>query len=230
MIAIVRSKTLSDARPVLDVVTSSGLAEHVVSVLSSEPGDSEIASDAGQISIETVYLPVFGWSLALNAGLRSISARRSKDDHILLLSTTVRPTIEELRTLMSAAEQPGASCGYALFEERREISYVLPRNTLIVWKRSVLQQLGPFDESLDDYAGMEDYEMVLRAFSRLGLLPNLGPTNVKIITPRQPVFESKLRRESEGIDIVNGKYERDDIAKVVAHLTSEMQRSKGKVG
>jgi hypothetical protein len=192
-----------------------------------------VASDAKRDSvntpglIKTLALPApvralpledYGWSKALNAGIRALPPRRDDDELALIVSTEVHVRPEELRLLLKAASTPGASCGYALFAGRAEPTYRLPRNTYIAWRRSVFRETGLFDESLDGDTGMEDYEMVLRSYASTRLLPFAGPRHVRLGPPPGTSLSDKLAWESRGVELIEARHPAWVVSEVRRHI------------
>src|SRR5687767_2959642 len=208
--AILRSFGTTRVLPLLESLSATGAVDSFT-----------VACDAGRDSVNTPELlksldlpePVralpledYGWSRALNAGLRSLPPQRGEDEWVLVVSNEVGVRPDELGLLLGAASTPGASCGYALFEGRREPTYRLPRNTYIAWRRGVFRDCGPFDESLDGDTGMEDYELVLRAYASARLLPFAGPRRVRLDPPPGAPLPDKLAWESRGVALIEARH------------------------
>lgn len=176
--------------------------------------------------INCVLLEDFGWAKALNAGLKSLPPISSADELVLTVSNEVEVTSPEIDLAISAALQDSSSCGYALFDGRREPSYSVPRNTFTIRRRNIFDRIGLFQESFDQRAGtgtgMEDYELVLRAFSVERLLPFVGPKAVKLI--RSPSNE-KLAWENEGIEIIERDYPTELVTEMRNHLYLQNRNS-----
>jgi len=176
--------------------------------------------------ISCILLEDFGWAKALNAGLKSLPPVSNEDELVMIVSNEVEITKSEIDLAIEAALQDCSSCGYALFEGRREPSYSVPRNTFTIRRRRIFDRIGVFRESFDQQTGtgtgMEDYEFVLRAFSVERLLPFVGPRAVKLI--RSPSNE-KLAWENKGIEIIEGEYPPELVAEMRNHLSLQNKRS-----
>lgn len=172
--------------------------------------------------INCIPLKTFGWARSLNAGLTSILSSYDKDELVLIISNHVRVRAPDLDSLMVAASRKAAACGYALFADRHEPSFLLPRNTCIVWRTAVFEHVGLFKEGYDQGAGtgtgMEDYEMVLRAFSKEGLLPFLGPAGVKL---ESDPSSAKIAWESRGIALIEKEYGQEVVLQMRKHLSEQ---------
>jgi hypothetical protein len=172
--------------------------------------------------INCIPLKTFGWARWLNAGLTSILSSSDKDELVLIISNHVRVRTAELDSLTAAASRESAACGYALFADRHEPSFLVPRNTCIVWRAAVFERVGLFKEVYDQDGGtgtgMEDYEMVLRAFSKEGLLPFLGPAGVKL---ESDPSSAKLDWENRGISLIEKEYSQDVIFQLREHLSGQ---------
>ena len=145
------------------------------------------------LPIKTIELENYGWSKALNAAIEQLEPSEVSNitEFIMPISNEVIIEPEHFELLIDAAKQENASCGYALFKDRYESSYSIPRNTCIIWKRSVLSTIGDFDEHLDNLGGMEDYDMVLRANNHLGLLPFAAKKRIGLIVRNPEGFQKK---------------------------------------
>lgn len=172
--------------------------------------------------IQVVLLEQYGWSKALNAGIKSLPVADVKvPEFVMPVSDEVMIEPEHIRLLLEAASQRNAFCGYALFQERYETSYSVPRNTCVVWKRSPLLSMGLFDERLDSQGGMEDYEMILRAFDRLQLLPFAAKKRVGLVV-RDPVsFPQKVAMEEHAIRAIEAHYSEEVVNTIRAHLRNQ---------
>jgi hypothetical protein len=171
--------------------------------------------------IITVPLENYGWSKAINAGIRSLPPIRNDQEMVMVVSNEVQILPGEVDLLRRSASLPQASCGYALFEGRDEPTYRLPRNTFIIWKRSVFEEVGLFDENLDDDTGMEDYDMVLRAYHLSQLLPFIGPKSVRIGPRLENNMAEKLAWESRGVEIVERRYPPALVSKMREHIRNQ---------
>jgi len=171
--------------------------------------------------IFTVFLERFGWSKALNAGIRSLTTSVDKQELIMMVSNEVKIVPRELKLLIRASSLDNSSCGYALFKGRTEPTYRLPRNTFCIWKRRIFEEIGLFDERLDEDTGMEDYDMIIRAYNHSQLLPFIGPKNVQIELPSNLNLAEKLNRENRGVGIIERRYPDMVVRKIREHIESQ---------
>lgn len=176
------------------------------------------------IPIVLVPLEEYGWSRALNAGIRALPPIRHYDELVMMVSNGVRIIPGEVSLMKQAALKQDASCGYALFEGRDELTYRMPRNTFIVWRRKLFEEAGLFDERLDTDTGMEDYDMVLRACQHTNRLPYIGPKNARIQLRSDIDLTAKLGWEARGVQLVEKRYPRDLVMKVRDHIRRENEK------
>lgn len=179
-----------------------------------------IMERAFKTPIQIISLQDYGWSRAINAGLHALPPITENKELVLLVSNEVEIEPREIEQLKEAALSEHASCGYALFKNRTEPSYRLPRNTCAVWRRSLFDEIGYFDEELDSRGGMEDYEMVLRAYSQKELLPRIGAKDVKldIDDKRMP---GKLKMEMKAIAFIERQFLEKAVMKVNGQILKE---------
>lgn len=163
----------------------------------------------------------YGWAKALNSGIRSLPTLKNKKELVLVVSNEIQINKNELSLLKQKAVSNNASCGYSLFKSRDEPTYRVPRNTYIVWQRQIFEEVGLFDESLDDSTGMEDYEMVLRSYANNRRLPFLGAKNVDLKLRIETNLEKKLEWELRGIKIIEKNYPNNLIDKIKLHLEQQ---------
>jgi len=157
--------------------------------------------------IQPILLENYGWSKALNVAIDNLPlVDASASEFVMPISNEVMIEPEDFQLLLDAANQEKASCGYALFKKRYEPSYSIPRNTCIVWKRNLLSTIDPFKECLDNHGGMEDYEMVLRVFDRLGLLPFAAKRRIGLIIRDPENFLEKIKNEEDTIKKIEEHY------------------------
>jgi hypothetical protein len=228
--AILRSYELLNALPLINQLNATHMINYITVVINSE----EDHIDATRLlkpfdfstPIFTVFLERFGWSKALNAGIRSLPTSANEQEFVLMVSNEVKIIPQELNLLIKAASLDNSSCGYALFKDRTEPTYRLPRNTFCIWKRKIFEEIGFFDESLDGDTGMEDYDMVLRAFKSSKLLPFIGPKNVRIELPPDLNLAEKLEWENRGVEIIERRYPDTVVREVRKHI--EYQNEGGK--
>jgi hypothetical protein len=175
------------------------------------------------LPIKTIELENYGWSKALNAAIEQLepSGIASDTEFIMPISNEVMIEPEHFGLLIDAAEQKNASCGYALFKYRYKLSYSIPRNTCMVWKRSVLSMLGNFDEKLDNLGGMEDYDMILRAFNLLRLLPFVAKKRIGLIVRDPENYQKKIKLEEHAIKEIETHYPKDTVKNLKEHLKSQ---------
>lgn len=172
--------------------------------------------------IQVVLLERHGWSKALNAGIESLPVADAEvPEFVMPVSNEVMIEPEHVRLLLEAASQGNASCGYALFQERYETSYSVPRNTCAVWKRSLLLSIGLFDDNLDSQGGMEDYEMTLRAFDRLQLLPFAAKKRIGLVVRDPMMFPQKVAMEEHAIRATEARYSEEVVNTIRAHLRNQ---------
>lgn len=175
--------------------------------------------------IRIISLEQYGWSKALNAAIESLPAADAEvPAFVMPISNEVMIEPDEIGMLLEAALHEGASCGYAVFEGRCEPSYRVPRNTCAVWNRNLFLTIGLFDEDLDDGIGMEDYEMVLRAFDRMRLLPFAIGRRVKLLLRDPASFQQKIAAEEQAINAIGERYSQEVVRKVQAHLEGFRQK------
>lgn len=172
--------------------------------------------------IQAILLDEYGLSKALNAAIRSLpGADERVPEFVMPISNEVVIEPEHIRLLLEPASRAQASCGYALFQERHETSYSVPRNTCAVWKLSLLLSMGLFDERLDSQGGMEDYEMILRIFDCLQLLPFAAKKRIGLLT-RDPVsFSQKVAMEEQSIRTIEAGYSEEVVNSMRAHLKDQ---------
>lgn len=172
--------------------------------------------------VQVVMLEHYGWSKALNAAIKSLPNEDFKiPEYIMPVSNEVMIKPENIRKLLELASEEGTSCGYALFKSRFEPSYRVPRNTFAIWKRRLFSSIGLFDETLDRCGGMEDYEMTLRAFSRLRLVPLTPKQRIGLIIRDQGAFPQKIANEENAMKTVESYYSADVIREVRKHLETQ---------
>ena len=164
----------------------------------------------------------YGWAKALNTAIVSLSALGSTaNEFIMAISNEVRIEPDGIEMLLHVASKDGASCGYALFEGRDEPSYTVPRNTCAIWNMLLFSTVGEFDERLDSAGGMEDYEMVMRAFDRLHLLPFAAERRMELLIRDPVTFAQKLSAEERAMKTIDMRYSDGVLKTLKAHLTSE---------
>lgn len=169
--------------------------------------------------IQVIQLNEYGWSKALNTAVMSLPATDARvPEFVMPISNEVMIEPDQIQMLLRVASQKGVSCGYVLFQGRCETSYSVPRNTCAIWKRSLFSTIGLFDERLDNNFGMEDYEMVLRAFDRLRLLPFPGEKRIRLVMPDPTSFPQKIAMEERAIKIIEASYPEEVVNTVRAHL------------
>lgn len=176
------------------------------------------------LPIRTIELENYGWSKALNTAIAQLepSDIYSVTEFIMPISNEVIIEPEHFELLIDAAKQENASCGYALFKDRYEFSYSIPRNTCMIWKRSVLSMIGGFDEHLDNLGGMEDYDMVLRAYNLLGLLPVAAKKRIGLIVRDPGNFQKKVKLEEQVIKEIEEHYSKEIIDNMKEHFQSQI--------
>ncbi|MEK6898285.1 MAG: glycosyltransferase family A protein [Nanoarchaeota archaeon] len=157
--------------------------------------------------IETRVLENYGWSKALNEGLR-MSTPKGDYETRLIISNEVNPTQEQLMEMQKQVlVGNGIASGvyglfstgsYSLFDGREEPTYLVPRNTCTLWRSDAMRGFT-FNEKLDSQAGMEDVYMGLQIYDKTKLLPSLGPTDVKLSIRQGVNLEEKTFKERETI-------------------------------
>lgn len=225
--AILRSYNTSKVLALVTQLSSTGMVDHITVVINSRKDRINTVTLLKSFDWPKPVLAVpigeYGWSQALNAGLRSLPPPVDNRELVMMVSNEVEIMHEEVESLIRAARLENASCGYALFRGRMEPTYQLPRNTFIIWKRRLFGEIGLFDQSLDNDIGMEDYDMVLRAFESKQLLPFLGCKNVSLkLRPGNNLAE-KLGLESRGVAIVEQRHP----IEVVSHVRTHIQMQNG---
>ncbi len=222
MFAILRSYNTRRVLNLIGRLATTGVINHFTVVINAKKDhiDTPKLLDDFECSIPIVALPLenYGWSKALNAGIRSLPPIKTEQELVMVVSNEVQVVDREVVMLKGAAASARASCGYALFEDRTEPTYRLPRNTYIVWKRRVLQELNLFDESLDQDLGMEDYEMVLRAFRYKQLLPFIGSRSSKLDLSAHANLEGKREREVRAVAAIEERYPKELVDEIRTHI------------
>lgn len=188
------------------------LSSLVVVVRADEPRPVAARTVATPLQIRAIEH--WGWARALNAGLRALP---TDDESVLIVSNEVEVTAPLLDNLAEAAARSASSCGYAAFVGRDEPSYQVPRNTCAIWSRAVFE-LGEFDERLDDDTGMEDYEMVVRAYCARRLLPRRASLRATIHVRADVDQAAKVAREVRGMRLIEARYPAADIGALQRHL------------
>lgn len=171
-------------------------------------------------SVPIFILPLknYGWSKAINFGLINLPKKTAKNELVMIISNEVIINIDNINELQTAALKDDSSCGYALFKNRKESTYLLPRNTCIIWKRNIFEKIELFNEKLDNKGGMEDYEMILRAYMEKKLLPYLG-TKSAIFNIRTIVdFNKKIEIESESKSEIEKYFPKEVVKSVREHI------------
>ena len=172
--------------------------------------------------IQVILLDEYGWSKALNAAIKSLPAANvGTPEFVMPLSNEVMIEPDHIELLLRSASAESASCGYALFQGRHEISYSVPRNTCTIWKRILFSSIGLFDERLDSQGGMEDYELVLRAFDRLRLLPYVAEKRIGLVVRDPTGFPQKVAMEENAARTIEAGYPKEVVNTVRAHLRSQ---------
>lgn len=222
MFTILRSY---NSRKILDLIgqlTATGMTNHFTVVIDAKKDaiDTPRLLDdfESAIPIVALSLETYGWSKALNAGIRSLPPMKTEQELVMIVSNEVQIIPQEISMLKDAATRANASCGYALFDGRTEPTYRLPRNTYIVWKRRVVEDLNLFDETLDQDLGMEDYEMVLRAFRLRQLLPYAGPKSSKLDLSSYANLEEKRAREVRAVAAIEQRYPQEVVERIRTHI------------
>ncbi|GAI78355.1 unnamed protein product, partial [marine sediment metagenome] len=162
------------------------------------------------LPIKVIQLTEYGWSKALNVAIQSLPITDvSNDEFVMPISNEVLIEPDQIQMLLRVASQEDASCGYALFEGRYELSYSVPRNTCAIWKRSLFSTICYFNERLDNEGGMEDYDMVLCAFNRFHLLPFPSEERIKLVVRDPEHFAQKIAVEERAIKAIEIRYPKD---------------------
>jgi hypothetical protein len=228
MHTILRTFNSTKVLELIRLLSTAGLTTHFTVVINSKEdriGTKRLLRDVDSaIPISLVTLDEYGWSRALNAGLRSLPPVSRDDELVMMVSNDVKAMPQEIKLLKEAALVEDASCGYALFEGRTEATYELPRNTFVVWRRRLFEEIGLFDESLDRDTGMEDYDMVLRAFKHCKRLPFLGPKNVRLEQRTDVNLADKLAWETRGVQMIEERYSKDVVEKVRNHIRHQNEQ------
>jgi len=149
--------------------------------------------------VKIVELVNYGWSKALNAGIK-ISLNNKSSKYILIVSNEVKikqSYIDELIKMHQLYSNISAS--YMQFKDRDEFNYKIPRNTAILWKKEIFTKVGFFNENLDTKGGMEDFELILRAYKRLNLIPYLIEQKTTIDIKSKKQLQKKLKNELSSI-------------------------------
>jgi hypothetical protein len=229
MHAILRSFNDPRVTEIIDSLEATGQVSDVWVAINSEVDRVDTAkllrSYAGGLNVTPVPLENYGWSKALNTCLRMLMEKAPGNDRVLIISNQVNFTAREVKDLAHAAAANEASCGYALFSERREPTYLMPRNTFIVWKQSVFTEVGMFDESLDEDTGMEDVDLALRIYERRGALPFLGARNVSLELNRHLDFAEKLEWEKRGVEKIEKRFAPELVENFLRHIASQNKES-----
>ena len=171
---------------------------------------SLLAPLAAVHNVDIVALAPYGWSRALNAGMSRLMAE-PQITHVLCVSDDAVPTPDSLEAMTRAVD--GASCVYPDYR-RPEPPYRIPRNTCVIWNADVWHGLGGFDESLDNGAGMEDYDMALRAYSELALAPRRVAAVVDLSHRTGPTFARKTTAESKAMTTIAARHDPEALVRV----------------
>ena len=161
----------------------------------------------------------YGWSIALNTGIEALS---SECNLVLAISNGVQLDFTSFEKLKDKTQEKRSSCGYSTFEDRREFSFKVPRNTCALWNRQVFNSVGLFDESLDSAGGMEDYDLTLKAYIQEGLFPRLGVKNLRNIS-YHAISPKKLYNESEAIKSIESRYSEEKVSELKTYLENQLQ-------
>lgn len=116
------------------------------------------------LDIELIRLENYGWSKGLNAAIKKAAFDHHTYQYLFSVSNEVTITEEIVRNMVGKTESTLVSCAYVLFKGRKERSYSIPRNTCCLWPMALFSKIGFFNEVYDNSNGMEDYDMVLRAY------------------------------------------------------------------
>lgn len=225
--AILRSYNNPEVLKLIDRLALSNSIDNLIVVINSK--EDRINTRKIIIShncpIPIIIIPVenYGWSKAINAGIVSLPPKTYENELIMVVSNEALLSQKDISLLKEVALLDGSSCGYALFKDRKETTYCLPRNTCIIWKRSIFHDVGYFNEELDKKGGMEDYDMVLRAYMEKGLLPFIGPKSVNLNNRQAVNYKEKLVIEKNAVAEIEKNYPLEIVAKVKKHI--ELQNS-----
>jgi hypothetical protein len=200
-----------------------GLASVGVLVIASSQDAQQSGEppDVGSSPLLIVRLERFGWSYGLNAGLLALQAHDRSPDMVLCVSVDAIPTPQAFLLMESSLRNGTWSCAFPSYG-LSERSYRVPRNTCAMWPMSLFQQLGMFDQSLDGGQGMEDYDLALRAYSRLLRLPLRVPATVDLRHRRGEGFAARTDREEKQMISIASRYPPVDVAAVHACLEIEV--------
>jgi hypothetical protein len=222
--AILRTYNNANVFCIIDNLVRTRLVERIIVVIDATRDSltaSIIRRQKRLVNIIVAEINDYGWALALNHGLQLLPCGGDNEELVLIISNEVRINLRQLKLLIRAALSPEASCGYALFRSRKESTYLIPRNTCMIWRRSVLHDSNnAFDTSLDDL-GMEDYDMLLRSFTATGLLPFVGPRDVVLSTPPS---REKIEREKAALSFIESRYSMSIVASVSKHIRLQNER------
>lgn len=188
--------------------------------------------------IETIVLENYGWSKALNAGLRASMPKEDYETR-LIISNEVNPTTEQLEEMqrqvlrgigknISGAYGVFTLGSYGLFKDRHEQTYQVPRNTFTLWVSKIIDGFE-FNEKLDLKQGMEDVYMGLQIYEKKSYLPSLGPTDVDLNIREGVNIEEKTRKEYETVKEYSADFKPETIKAYFGAL-NVLNISKGRGG
>lgn len=172
--------------------------------------------------VSSIGLDDYGWSRSLNAGIRYVE-RAHPGSAFLACSTDIQLTSEMLRELKDATIS-SQWCGFSRFRNQRGRSFQVPRNTCCMWHPGAFRQAGLFDETLDSFQGMEDYELCLRGFEQFRLLPQAIRLQPDLGHRFGAVQVDKTRREVEQMRLIDERFPTPVLVEFWEHLQHEWSR------
>jgi len=184
---------------------------------------------SNKIPLYSISLYDYGWSKALNAGIKylinnHILKDQAENTFIMPISNEVKIDKERILLLLETASKDNVSCAYTLFYDRLETTYLLPRNTCLLWKLNVFHEIGYFNENNDLNMGMEDYEMALRCFQKQNLLPAVIPIKCTLKIRDKAIFNNKLNNECFAVKLIEENFPKEIVDHLKKHINNENKK------
>ncbi|ODN41792.1 tetratricopeptide repeat protein [Piscirickettsia litoralis] len=157
----------------------------------------------------------YGWSRALNQGIEGILADPSvsEDDQLVCLSNEVGMSNDQLYHLQQTLKTPGVSAAHPKLEfqvaQALGLGYHSARNTAMAYPLSHFLDSGlglRFDPVLEQYGGMEDYDLLAKIYAKNHQLPRCSGDEVPItIRPTTNVVRKGVN-ETQAVAMIAKKY------------------------
>lgn len=171
----------------------------------------ESALRSNPLSEKITPLPIrnYGWSKALNAGIKEVP---KESDLVLCISNGVEfLESDNFNSLSREASKPENSCSFPTYKDRNEFAWKIPRNTCTFWNKKVFEEIGYFNESLDSGEGMEDYELALRAYIEKGLTPKRMSEQVRVSLWRPEKIKEIAENQRQQILEIDKKHDKKKV-------------------